>query len=414
MHVTLPNEAHTADGSNEPERTYEMLSGYIARLAQTIAAYHRSILFCLFCLLSFSWFLKRYKNIERQKISEKRKSSKRRLLYLYYASFLAATALTIWYHPVAFSYLGRLIKSRLALMNIMWSAVVVAVFTLLARAAEIGLIKEEVDIKTRHKLRKAIAFSRTAGIVFCLLLIWGSKVQNLGVFLGMVGAGLAMSMQELLLGVAGWLFIVIKRPFDIGDRMGGEGKRGDARDLPILPTTLLEVGNWVNADQSTGRLLVIPNGRFFRQVNFNYTKGFPFIWNELTVIVTYESDWRKAKEIMLKHSLEEADKIEAEVRKQIQAMQSKYAIRYKQLTPIVYTSIADNGIALTLRYLTPVRARRATSHQLSEAILDEILSAPDIDFAYPTTRFFDNVREGKPAIRSPIQLGERATVGGAG
>jgi small-conductance mechanosensitive channel len=131
-------------------------------------------------------------------------------------------------------------------------------------------------------------------------------------------------------------------------------------------------------------------------LNANYTKGFPFIWNEQTIVVTFESDWKRAKAIILQQAQEEAEKIETEVRRQIQTMQSEYAIRYRHLTPIVYTQIADQGVALTLRYLCPVRKRRGMAHAVNEGILEDFAREPDIELAYPTTRFYDAQREHKP------------------
>ena len=70
-------------------------------------------------------------------------------------------------------------------------------------------------------------------------------------------------------------------------------------------------------------------------------------------------------------------------------MQSQYAIRYSHLTPIVYTHIADHGVALTLRYLCPVRKRRGMAHSVNEGIPEDRAQEPSIELVYRTTRFFD-------------------------
>ena len=69
-------------------------------------------------------------------------------------------------------------------------------------------------------------------------------------------------------------------------------------DLRIFQFTLMEIGNWVDADQSTGRIVHVPNGSVFVTPLANYAKGFQYIWNEIPVLVTFESDWRRAKEIL--------------------------------------------------------------------------------------------------------------------
>lgn len=64
------------------------------------------------------------------------------------------------------------------------------------------------------------------------------------------------------------------------------------------------------------------------------------------------------------------------------------------LTPIVYTRIADHGVALALRYLCPVRKRRGTAHLINEGILEDFARESGIELAYPTTRFYDAARDG--------------------
>ncbi|NOZ23322.1 MAG: mechanosensitive ion channel family protein [Planctomycetes bacterium] len=291
--------------------------------------------------------------------------------------------------------------------NILWTLVAGVVVYLMARAAEHGLVRDAEEIEHRHKIRRAVNWTRTVVFIACVVLIWQSRIQNIGVILGIVGAGVAMSLQEVLLCIVGWMLIVTRKPFDIGDRIEIGKRQGDVIDITVFRTVMLEIGNWVHADQSTGRTISVPNSAFFRNVTFNYTKGFPFIWNELTTVVTFESDWKRAKEIILKQAEKEADKIEAEVRRKMETMQSSYPIRFQHLKPIVYTHIADQGVALTLRYLTPVRKRRGTTHEICEGILDDFAKEPSIDFAYPTTRFYNNVVEGKPGTIPPAPEGSR-------
>jgi len=231
--------------------------------------------------------------------------------------------------------------------NIIWTALAIATVYFIGHVVERTLQRSATDLVGKHKIRRAMSWLRAVVFTVALVAIWISGAGQTGVFLGVMGAGIALSLQEVLLCVAGWALIIIKRPFDIGDRIEFSGHVGDVIDIRVFQTSLLEVGNWVGADQSTGRIISVPNSAVFRQLNANYTKGFPFIWNEQTIVVTFESDWKRAKEIILQQAQEESQKIEAEVRRQIETMQSQYAIRYSHLTPIVYTHIADQGVALT-------------------------------------------------------------------
>jgi small-conductance mechanosensitive channel len=290
--------------------------------------------------------------------------------------------------------------------NIIWTVLVIAAVYSVGHLVERALQRGAIDLEGKHKIRRAMSWLRAVVLTVSLVAIWISGVGQIGVFLGVMGAGIALSLQEVLLCVAGWALVIIKRPFDIGDRVEFSGHVGDVIDIRVFQTSLLEVGNWVGGDQSTGRIINVPNSAVFRNLNANYTKGFPFIWNEQTIVVTFESDWKRAKEIILQQAQEEAQKIETEVRRQIERMQSQYAIRYSHLTPIVYTHIADHGVALTLRYLCPVRKRRGMAHSVNEGILEDFAQESGIDLAYPTTRFFNAAREGKRRQTNTASPGE--------
>lgn len=286
--------------------------------------------------------------------------------------------------------------------RIVFSLVAATVVYLLTHTAQHAAINKADDLETKHKFRRLISRIGVVVFVFVALNIWVDSNRLLD-SLGLFGAGLALALHESLLCIAGWVLVTVQKPFDIGDRIEVDQTIGDVIDIRVFQTSLLEVGNWVHADQSTGRIINIPNSTFFRQTCANYTKGFPFIWNELTVVVTFESDWLRSKEILLTQAAEEAEKIEDQVREQLTRMQQQYAIRYDHLRPIVYTDVVDNGVSLTLRYLSAVRERRATTHRIWEGILEAFAAERGIDFAYPTTRFYRNEKEGKRGTGGPGQ-----------
>lgn len=266
------------------------------------------------------------------------------------------------------------------------------------RRAKQALLVGLDDVTARHKTRKMVSWGQALATGLCLVLIWGRRVEGLGVFLGMIGAGLTLSVQESVLCLAGWLLILTRKPFDLGDRVEIGGHLGDVVDVRVFYTSLLEVGGWCAGEQSTGRIVHLPNSLFFRGASINYSQGFPFVWNEVTVVVTFESDWELAKEILLEWAQVEADKIETEVKRHLSSGQEKIPILYRRLSPIVYTTIADHGVALSLRHLSPIRARRGAIHSVSEHVLQRFAEEDGVELAYPTTRFFT---PGPPARTPP-------------
>ena len=292
-------------------------------------------------------------------------------------------------------------RAQALLEKVLWTFATAAAAYVIVRAIQRALIKPSVEVAVRHKIRLTTSWIGIVVFLVAAASIWVGQIDNLGVFLGIVGAGIALSLQESLLCIAGWVLWVVRRPFDIGDRIEIEGRVGDVIGISVFQTSMLEVGNWIRADQSTGRMLIIPNSMIVRHALYNYTKGFPFVWDEFSTVVTFESDWQEAEQLMLEKAEVEAEKIEGEVKRQIKQMQQRYAISYEQLGPIVYTSIADNGVRLTLRYLAPARMRRAFNHRISRTVLQALIEHPQIDFAYPTTRLYRNPDEGKSALGGP-------------
>jgi small-conductance mechanosensitive channel len=250
--------------------------------------------------------------------------------------------------------------------------------------------------------------TKTAGYVLgfllgvALLSIWLGDIVELSTFLGLVSAGLAIALHEPVTNLAGWAFLVIRKPFRVGDRIELDGgPAGDVIDQRLFMFSILEIGNWVDADQSTGRIIHIPNGVVFRRTIANSTHGFRYIWNELAVTVTFESDWERGYEILSELAHEAASEIGEEAREEVARTARRYMIFYEKLTPIVWVSVADNGVTLTVRYLCEARRRRSSASKLWSGILRAFAAETDIDFAYPTTRFYQNPQEGKPGTGGP-------------
>ncbi len=148
----------------------------------------------------------------------------------------------------------------------------------------------------------------------------------------------------------------------------------------------MEIGNWVGADQSTGRVIHIPNQRVFLEPLANYSAGFPYLWNELKVLVTLESDWKQAKTLFAEITKEITKDVVAEAQGPRKEGDQRFLIHYRTLTPAVYTSVEESGVLLTVRYLCRPRERRGTSEALWEEILQAVSRTEGIELAYPTQR----------------------------
>jgi small-conductance mechanosensitive channel len=230
--------------------------------------------------------------------------------------------------------------------------------------------------------------------------IWSSAMRGLATFLGLVSAGLAIALKDFLTNMAGWGFILWRKPFELGDRVQLGDVAGDIVDIRLFQFTVLEIGNWSDADQTTGRLVHVPNAKVISDGVANYTHGFQYIWDEIAVLVTFESDWRAAKILLAEVATTHGASASEVAAAQIARARERFLISGVTFDPVVYTSVQDSGVLLTLRYVCHARRRRATAEAIWEDILTGFAARDDIDFAYPTTRFYGNVTEGKSGARA--------------
>lgn len=267
----------------------------------------------------------------------------------------------------------------------------------LVRFLAIRLVNHNLkDTRLQYKWRKNLTYIFAVIGAFLIGRIWFEGLASLATFLGLLSAGLAIALRDPVTDIAGWLFIIWRTPFDIGDRIQIDDVKGDVIDQRLFKFTVLEIGNWVHADQSTGRVIHMPNHKIFNSSIANYTSDFEFIWNEIPVLVTFESNWEKAKEILQRVADKHLQDYTQQAERMVRRAAKSYLIQYQYLTPIVYTEVADSGVKLTIRHLTDPRKRRSLLQSMWEDILDEFAQHDDIDLAYPTYRIFRNPEEGKP------------------
>ena len=269
------------------------------------------------------------------------------------------------------------------------TSVLVVVLFLLVRLLVKRLLQRGLsDVAQQYRWNRVL--NSITGVLILIVLggTWLSGFGSLATFAGILGAGLAVAMHDTVANMTGFLFILFRRPFEVGDRIEIGGTAGDVIDLRLFQFSILEIRNWVDADQSTGRIVHVPNGLVLRERLANFNRGFEYVWHEIPVLVTFESNWKKAKAILEKVVQAETFQVVEDAQRQMRRAASKYLIYTGKLTPIVYTTVRDSGILLTIRYLTKVKTRRGTEQQIWEDILDHFEAHDDLDFAYPTIRYY--------------------------
>ncbi|MCW4009773.1 MAG: mechanosensitive ion channel family protein [Candidatus Bathyarchaeota archaeon] len=244
--------------------------------------------------------------------------------------------------------------------------------------------KRVKESKTRYSLRKVVAILTLATFLVTFASIWIGETQNILITFGLVGAGVAIAVQDVFKNFVGGLMLFVNGVYRAGDRVEINGKMGDVIDVGILYTTLMETREWVSGDQVTGRLTIIPNGVVLSGVTQNYTRDFDFIWDEISIPITYDSDWNAANTLILEIVKRETKEIVDNAQKNMTQIEEKYYVTKRSLQPAIFVSLTDNWITFDIRYITEVWQRRVLHDKLSRLILSEIEKAEKVKIASAT------------------------------
>lgn len=238
--------------------------------------------------------------------------------------------------------------------------------------------------KTRYSFRKTVSIIYLVVLAAVVLNIWIETTQSLLVSYGIIAAGLAVALQDIFKNFFGGVVIFVTGMYRVGDRVEMDSKMGDVIDIDVLYTTLMEMGEWMSGDQATGRLTMIPNGYVLSGLVNNYTKDHPFLWDEISIPITYDSDWREAVTMILSVVRRETDDVGREAERSISSLEEKYYLPRKVTEPAVFVTMTDNWINFNIRYVTVVRERRMTKDRLSRRILEQIEGSENIKLASTT------------------------------
>ena len=228
------------------------------------------------------------------------------------------------------------------------------------------------DTRKRYLYNQKInLISNTAMIIFCFFIL-NPYIENIVTIISFVSAALTFALREVILNWFAGIYIKIKKPFKLEDRIEIDGTKGDVINISELSYEILEVGDRVNGEQSTGIIIHLPNTTVFSKPIKNYNKAFKYIWNEIVVKVPITCDLEKTKEILYEiiNKNEIVKRIPKKMSDQVYDASLEYRIYYNKLKPFIYTKIVDNCIELYIRYLVHPKKNRNVENEVWIDILD--------------------------------------------
>lgn len=306
-------------------------------------------------------------------------------------------------------------NGRKVLITIVLVIIVLLAGYLLRKLANLLLAGKHRET-ARFWTKQGIGVATIILIIIGIVSVWVDNPAKLSTAFGLMSAGLAFALQKVITSIAGYFVILRGKYFNIGDRISMGGVRGDVIGLGLIQTTIMEMGQpppvqgadpamWVKSRQFTGRIVSVANNRIFDDPVFNYTRDFPFIWEEISIPISYQDDRDKAEEIMLVAVKKHVMKISELSTDAVKKLEDRYYVEISDFEPRVFYRITDNWLELTIRFIVNDHKVREIKNAISRDMLKGfdaegigIASATYDIVGFPPVRIDDS---GKDKARPP-------------
>ncbi|PKL77771.1 MAG: transporter [Ignavibacteriae bacterium HGW-Ignavibacteriae-4] len=264
---------------------------------------------------------------------------------------------------------------------VFWVILILVVSSLITR----NVNKRVKDNSARYRTKKIVRFISYVLIGLIGIFSFTGNMEQFGLSLGLITAGLAFALQEVILSLFGWVIIFTTNSYSPGDRIEINGIKGDVIDIGVTKTTLMEIGEWVKSDNYNGRIVQISNSFIFKGPVRNYSSDFPFVWDEIILPITFNSDLKLVEKIVKKATDEFLLDYAKFAKENWEVMVKKYLIENANIEPNLMFVLNDNWVEFTLRYVVDYKKRGATKHKLFNDIYNSVMNSDGkVSFASAT------------------------------
>ncbi|MGB5244436.1 MAG: mechanosensitive ion channel domain-containing protein [Lutimonas sp.] len=241
-----------------------------------------------------------------------------------------------------------------------------------------------------YRSRKITRYLSYFLIFLLAIFTFVGEIKYFTIAIGIMSAGVALALQEVILSIAGWIAILTSNMYKTGDRIEINQIKGDVIDIGITRTTLMEIGVWVSSDNYSGRIVQVSNAFVFKGTVHNYSTDFPFVWDEINLPVQYGSDLVMADDIIRRTAEENLMDYTEIAKKEWKHLVKKYLIENANVEPTLTLKLTDNWIEFNFRYVVDYKKRRMTKDKLYQEIYRQFqLNEPKVRLASTTFSLVD-------------------------
>lgn len=196
--------------------------------------------------------------------------------------------------------------------------------------------------------------------ILVFIFLFDDYIKGLMTFISVISAAMTIALRDFILNFFCGIYIKFKKPFKVEDRIQIEDIKGDVMSISVFSFEILEVSTKEDNGQSTGIVIHYPNSIIVSKPVKNINKGFKYIWDEIVVKISLESDLENDKKEIYKivNSLDTIKSIPKKMKNLINDVNTTNRIYFNKFDPIIYTKIVDDHVELNVRFLMhPKKAR---------------------------------------------------------
>jgi small-conductance mechanosensitive channel len=227
----------------------------------------------------------------------------------------------------------------------------------------------------RYRVRKIVTAAAYAIILAFITILFADRLKQVGFAVGLFGAGVVVALQDVVASLGGFVAIGFSNLYRVGDRIQVNETKGDVVDISVMRTTIMETGKWVSGDLYNGRIVRIPNSTVLKGLVFNYSQGFRFVWDEIRIPLTSESDHSYAREMLLRVGEETVNDYLSEAQDAWKQVVDNYRVEHPSLEATVTLQVSSGSLEFSLSYIVDYARRTIVKDQLFTKIVDEVVSS---------------------------------------
>ena len=225
--------------------------------------------------------------------------------------------------------------------------------------------------KTGYIIYQRINLIFTIVNIVVIFILWDSYLDNIITIISFISAALTLALREVIFNFFVGIYIKVKKPFNIDDRIEFRDLKGDVIALNSLDFEVLEIADYINGEQSTGKVINVPNSTALVYPIKNYGKNFKYIWKEITVKTPLDVDSDEVKKLLYEviSNNEVVKRIPSKMRKNMEDIDIDTRIYFNKLEPIIYLRVVDSHIEFYIRYLVHPKKNRFVEDDIWSKIL---------------------------------------------